>query len=512
VAGHALSRERGIGLGSPARSAGGPGAGRLLGPLLAAGALGLAGWIAWGGSGHPSAEIVQPASVVGRATPLSLRVDAGRAGLRSIDVRLEGGGAAGTLFSKQIPADGLFGSGVRSECLDLVLDGATAGVPEGEARVVVRASDWSAIGRLRGPGEILSIPVTVDLAAPAVTPVTTTSMAQRGGSAIVVYRVTPDAVRSGVEIGKRRFPGRTGAFADPTLAVALFSLPWDAEAPIQPQVYAEDAAGNRGRAAVILPVKERRFPEEKIEVTSTFMTVKIPELLERNGMKAPADPIEAYLAVNRDVRRKSEERLREIGRVTAPRFLFDGAFVQQPDTAVGSRFAERRHYFFGGKPIDEQTHLGTDLASVKLAPVVAAARGRVLWAGDLGIYGNAVVLDHGLGLETLYAHLTDAAVAPGQMVERGATLGRSGQTGLAGGDHLHYSTMIHGQHVDPVEWWDGKWFRDRIAPTLASAPAAPNVGDEPSDPDPAVATAARSGCAAGAATAAPGTVPKAAAP
>ncbi|MFM7141519.1 MAG: M23 family metallopeptidase, partial [Alphaproteobacteria bacterium] len=182
--------------------------------------------------------------------------------------------------------------------------------------------------------------------------------------------------------------------------------------------------------------------------------------------------------------------------------LFDGAFVQQPDTAVGSRFAERRHYFYSGKPIDEQTHLGTDLASVKLAPVVAAARGRVLWAGDLGIYGNAVVLDHGLGLETLYAHLTDTVVAPGQMVERGATLGRSGQTGLAGGDHLHYSTMIHGRHVDPVEWWDPKWFRDRIAPQLASAPAAAGAGDEASDPDPAEGGAAASGCPGGAAPAA----------
>lgn len=494
-----MKRDRGIGLGSSARPSGGPGAGRLLGTLVAALAAGLVGWVAWGGSGRPGAEVLQSAAIVGRATPLSLRIDAGRAGLRSVDVRLEGGGAAGTLLSREFPAEGPLGSGVRDECFDLVLDAGAAGVPEGEARIVVRASDWSALGRLRGPSEILSIPVTVDVAPPALTPVTVTSMGQRGGSAIVVYRVAPDAVRSGVEIGSRRFPGRTGAFADPALGVALFSLPWDAPTPIQPQVFAEDAAGNRARAAVALPVKERRFPEEKIEVTTTFMTVKIPELLERNGMKAPADPVEAYLAVNRDLRRRSEERLREIGRVSAPRFLFEGAFVQQPDTAVGSRFAERRHYSFGGKPIDEQTHLGTDLASVKLAPVVASARGRVLWAGDLGIYGNAVVLDHGLGLETLYAHLTDTAVAAGQVVEKGATLGRSGQTGLAGGDHLHYSTMIHGQHVDPVEWWDGKWFRDRIAPQLASAPAAPNLGDEPSDPDPAPAATSggRSGCGRG---------------
>lgn len=501
-----MSRDRGSGLGLVGPSRGPSGAGpRLAGPIVAALAAGLLGWLAWGGSGRPSAEVVRPATLVGRSTPFSVRIDAGRAGLRSVDVRLEGATGSRPLFSKEFPASGLLGSGLRSECLDLLLDGAGTGLPEGEARIVVRASDWSPLGRLRGASEVLSFPVTVDLAAPAVTPVTTTSMAQRGGSAIVVYRVAPDAVRSGVEIGGRRFPGRTGAFADPGLAVALFPVPWDATVPIQPQVWAEDAAGNRARAAVSLPVRERRFPEENIEVTTTFMTVKIPELLERNGMKAPADPVAAYLAVNRDLRGRSEERLREIGRVSAPRFLFEGAFVQQPDTAVGSRFAERRHYFFGGKPIDEQTHLGTDLASVKLAPVVAAARGRVLWAGDLGIYGNAVVLDHGLGLETLYAHLTDTAVAPGQMVERGATLGRSGQTGLAGGDHLHYSTMIHGHHVDPVEWWDGKWFRDRVAPHLASSPAAPGLSDEPSEPDPSAKAASTPGCSG-----VPGTPPPAA--
>jgi murein DD-endopeptidase MepM/ murein hydrolase activator NlpD len=486
-------RDRFSGLAGSARPGGGGSSpGRALALLLGAVGLGSLAFAAWAGSGKPRAEVVRPATVIGRQTPFSVRIDGGRAGLRSIIVRLEGAAGAGRLFEKEIPADGLLGSGVRSECLDMVLDGSTAGVAEGDARIVVLASDWSPLGRLRGPSEILSVPVTVDLTAPAATPVVSTSMAQRGGSAVVVYRVAAEAVRSGVEVGGKRFPGRTGFFADPTLAVALFAIPQDAEAPIQPQVYAEDAAGNRARAAIAMPIKERKFPSEQIEVTSTFLNVKIPELLERNGMKPPTDPVEAYLMVNRDLRKRTEEKLREIAQVSTPRLLFDGAFVQQPNTAVGSRFAERRHYSFGGRPIDEQTHLGTDLASTRLAPVIASNAGRVLWAGDLGIYGNAVVLDHGLGLESLYAHLTDTAVTPGQMVARGAVVGRSGQTGLAGGDHLHYSTMIDGIHVDPVEWWDGKWFRDRIAPQLAAAPVAGGALPDASDPDPAASTPA--GC------------------
>ena len=104
----------------------------------------------------------------------------------------------------------------------------------------------------------------------------------------------------------------------------------------------------------------------------------------------------------------------------------------------------------------------------------AANAGRVVHAGPIGIYGEVVVLDHGLGVFTLYGHLSSISVAAGATVARGDEVGRTGETGLAGGDHLHYSTMLHGIHVDPIEWWDAAWIRDRIAPRLAAhAVAAP---------------------------------------
>ena len=114
-------------------------------------------------------------------------------------------------------------------------------------------------------------------------------------------------------------------------------------------------------------------------------------------------------------------------------------------------------------------HLGFDLASTKLAPVPAANKGTVAFAGPLTIYGNAVVLDHGWGLMTLYGHLSTIGVKVGDAVDKEGELGRSGDTGLAVGDHLHYEVLVNGTSVTPVEFWDAKWIRDRFNGPLKAA-------------------------------------------
>ena len=132
-----------------------------------------------------------------------------------------------------------------------------------------------------------------------------------------------------------------------------------------------------------------------------------------------------------------------------------------------SKFAERRSYFVAGKKVSRATHYGYDLASTRAAPIPAANAGRVVYAGDLGIYGGCVLIDHGLGVASLYGHLSQIDVSPGDRVERGQSLGRSGATGLAGGDHLHFGILVGGTYVDPLEWWDPKWVASNIEQRLA---------------------------------------------
>jgi murein DD-endopeptidase MepM/ murein hydrolase activator NlpD len=128
---------------------------------------------------------------------------------------------------------------------------------------------------------------------------------------------------------------------------------------------------------------------------------------------------------------------------------------------------------YKGKQVDQQMHLGFDLSVVKNTPVPASNAGRVIFAEKLGIYGNCIVIDHGYGLQSIYGHLSEFAVKPGDMVSRSQIIGKSGATGLAGGDHLHYSMQVDGVQVNPIEWWDAHWIQDRILskvnPVMASA-------------------------------------------
>ena len=134
-----------------------------------------------------------------------------------------------------------------------------------------------------------------------------------------------------------------------------------------------------------------------------------------------------------------------------------------PNTQRRAGFAETRTYLYHGRPVDHQTHLGLDLASTEHAPVPAANAGRVVFAGWLVIYGNAVIVDHGYGLMSLYGHMSAISVKPGDVVAKGQQLGNSGSTGLAGGDHLHLEIFVQGKSVDPLEWLDEHWIRDNIA-------------------------------------------------
>jgi len=220
-----------------------------------------------------------------------------------------------------------------------------------------------------------------------------------------------------------------------------------------------------------------------------FLARKLPELLPDRGAVPPAQYPQAFLAVNRDQRRAAEQMKRQLATRTQVKPLWEGAFVQPRNTQVFSNFAETRAYRYAGREIDTQVHMGYDLASLKQSPVPAANSGTVVFAGPLTIYGNAVVLDHGLGLQTLYAHLSSLAVKDGDAVKKGQELGRTGSTGLAIGDHLHYEVLIHGISVTPLEWWDGKWIRDHIGKPLREAGIAMLQSDQPATDAPAAAPA-----------------------
>jgi murein DD-endopeptidase MepM/ murein hydrolase activator NlpD len=182
-------------------------------------------------------------------------------------------------------------------------------------------------------------------------------------------------------------------------------------------------------------------------------------------------PKDIFIKVNRDLRKENEEKIKNITQKSAASKLWNGVFTQLSNSKVEANFADARTYIYHQEAIDKAYHVGYDLSVTKHYPVEAANSGNVAFTGDLGIYGNTVIIDHGLGLFTLYSHLSSIDVKPGDAIKKQQIIGKTGDTGLAAGDHLHFGVYLDGVPVLPKEWWDEKWLRDNVYQKLQSSEA-----------------------------------------
>ena len=425
--------------------------------------VGSVGYLGWRQSVPGVRATVKAPRAIGHKSTIPLVVEAVRGHVARVEARV----LQGATSSVALTRDG--GLGPRAE-IPLAIDGAALGLREGAATLEIWSRDdyWRPL-RQRDR-VVASIPLAVDLTPPRIEVVSSTQYLAPGGVGVVVFRAS-DAARADVSVGSVAFPSFA---AGPQERVALIALPYDYVAGTPIKISAQDEAGNVAGRGVVAEILPRRFRHDRLEVRDAFLELKVPELLPQ---RPPSQPlIDGFLIVNRDLRRQAEEAKRGFAAKTADKPLWEGAFLQPRNTKVFSNFAETRTYVYRGREIDTQVHLGFDLASIKQAPVPAANKGTVVFVGPLSIYGNTVVLDHGWGLMTLYGHLSTIGVKVGDSVDREQELGRSGDTGLAGGDHLHYEVLVNGISVTPVEFWDPKWIRDRFNGPLKAAGLAVIAG------------------------------------
>jgi len=420
--------------------------------------VGSVSYLGWRQSVPPPTVASSPPRFLGHKTTVPMTVQAARGNVASVEIRV----VQGTKQAVVVKQDGKLGP--RAE-LPATLEVASLGLREGPATVEVRARDdfWRP---LKLPERVVATwPVTIDLTPPKIDVFASTGYYSPGGVSLVAFRVE-GATRSDVKLGDRVFPSFPMGDAARGARVALVALPYNYEGAAL-AISAVDEAGNVASRGIGGELKPRKFAHDRIEIKDSFLQAKMPELLPTHPPGAPL--VDAFLTVNREHRKQAEAHKRELGAKTADKPLWEGPFVQPRNTKVFANFAETRTYVYQGKEIDTQVHYGYDLASTKQSPVPAANKGVVVYAAPLSIYGNAVVLDHGLGLQTLYGHLSSIAVKVGDAVDKAQELGRTGATGLAIGDHLHYEVLVSGISVTPLEWWDAKWIRDRINKPLREA-------------------------------------------
>lgn len=340
-----------------------------------------------------------------------------------------------------------------------------SGLPEGAFDLEVKAYDASMAAFGKGNSTTKSWPMTLDSQSPRISVKTLPPGIRRGGSALIVYNVSEEVRATGVYVGKLFFPG----YRQPNGSyVCLFPFPYtETSTTYSPEIMAQDIAGNVTSSGLLVNAQGRVFREDIMKIDDKFLNFKADELTRIYPEGTTV--LDKYIYVNTKTRHDNDAVFMELGRKSADKFLWEGKFVRLPRSAVKANFGDFRTYKYGDLKIDEQTHSGLDLASVAQAEVPAANHGIVLYADYLGIYGNIVVIDHGLGLMTIYSHLSSFTVKPGDEVKTNQGIGHTGVTGLAGGDHVHFGFLVGGIPVQPLEWLDDNWVHNNITSRLANA-------------------------------------------
>jgi hypothetical protein len=419
--------------------------------VLAAGTAG----VLWIVSAHTSLAFDPPPASIGAATPVNVRI-VNKHGIRAVTARIEQDGQS-TVISRMTRTSVRFRFR-RPPALPEIYSftagkDSVPGLKEGKARLIVEAQS----NDLRALTDTVSADVEVILKPPTVSTDGFQHYINQGGSELAVLTPMGSWQEAGVRVGSavfRSFP----APGDSQQRISLFAYSWDTPPSTAPVVFARNSAGSEATARFWFKVFPKKFRARDLTIDDAFLE-KVDNQIEPGGS---GDLLTRFLKINGETRRANNKTLSDLRLKTADRFLWTKAFLQLANSQVESAFADIRTYVYKGKKVDQQVHLGFDLATVQHGPVLASNDGKVIWAAPLGIYGNCIVVDHGYGLQSIYGHLSEINVKEGEMVTRGQQMGKSGSTGLAGGDHLHFSMQVDGVQVNPIEWWDEHWINDHV--------------------------------------------------
>jgi hypothetical protein len=434
----------------------------LLVPLIVAG-----GFLVLRLEGHApqvAHDLAEP--FVGAPREIVLDITERGRGLQTIRVSVVQGGRETLLEELDFDGSMLWaGSGILTHRLPLNLDAHALSLEEGDALMRIEVRDYSWRNWWHGNLTVTEVPLLVDTRAPQIEVLSRQHYVNQGGGGAVVYRLTESCASHGVEVGGHFYPGFPAGGKDPKTMIAFFAVAYDQGPDTAVLASATDFAGNQTKMGFHCRIRAKSFRNDVLTISDAFISSRMVPLLAAAG-QSETDLTKVFLAVNRDMRQANYDQLTGLGKQTIPEKLWQGSFLRLPKSANRAQFADHRVYRYKGEVIDRQVHLGADLASVQQSPIPAANNGRVVFAEAVGIYGNTVVLDHGFGLFSLYAHLSAIKVQTGDKVDKGDTIGQTGVTGLAVGDHLHFGMMVHDTFVNPIEWWDDHWINDNILTKL----------------------------------------------
>ncbi len=335
-----------------------------------------------------------------------------------------------------------------------------------QARMHIETADASRWNMFKGNSAQKDVKIVIDAVRPSAFVLSNSYKITRGGSALVIFSATDDHLKDvaiHTSFGK---VFKAEPFYKEGYYAALIAWPVT-EKRFRAWVEASDLANNITKAHVPLYLEDYRYRRSNITLKERFLNGKIADLASQFDETANvSDPLERFRIINEDIRAKNEALIHKKSSEISDRLIRRWSvkpFHPLKNAKKVASFGDHRIYYYKGRKVSESYHLGIDLASVKMASVRASNPGRVVFAGYNGIYGNMPLIDHGLGLYTLYGHCSSLMVTEGDTVTRNETIAKTGKTGLALGDHLHFGVLVQGIEVRPVEWMDAHWIKDNVS-------------------------------------------------
>ena len=410
----------------------------------------------WFSGKHVDLKLAQPVTAIATETPVRVQADDPH-GVKSFSASVEQDGQTASVYkdatkSPQKTRIYSFTAGKKQ----------AAFLKEGPAKLIIEAKS----NDLRGSTAKFTQDIQVVLKPPTLVADGRQHYINQGGSELVMLDLGGSWTDAGVRVANYT----AGTFAMPgqpdnsNTRFSLFPYPWDVNPDTVPLAFARNGAGTEVTTSFWVKVFPKKFRESTIPLTDKNMQKVVGEL----DPEGTGSLVDRFVRLNREMRRENNQTIYNLRNNTEHRILWSGPFIPVKG-ARESYFADKRTYVYNGKAVDQQVHLGYDLAQTTNMPVKAANSGKVIYADRLGLFGNCVIIDHGYSLQSLYGHMSRLLVKVGDMVQKEQQIGVSGMTGMAFGDHVHFSMMVSGYQIDPKEWWDEHWIHDRILSKIGNA-------------------------------------------
>ena len=402
----------------------------------------------------PSIKFNQDISIIGKQKKLDITFSDQKSGLSRIYAEIIQDNKGQILAEENISI-----KGNKQKVLSLTIDTMALKLHDGPATIKFIAADHALLKN----ENLLSRPVTIDTVPLQIFPLNPVNHANQGGSCFITFHTSKPLASAGVYVDSNFTPGFTASINNKPTTVVYFSIPVNAtNAKTVIKAFARDTAGNESAISIPCLIKEKKFRADKMNLSDAFLQQKMPEFQIMVPSLRGKTLLDTFIYVNGQMRTENFRTIQSVCQKSSPTKLWDGTFLRMSNASPMALFGDKRTYVLGGKDIGESVHGGVDLASTMHAPIEAANNGIIVFAGALGIYGNAVIIDHGQGLFSIYGHMSSITVTTGKSVKKQEVIGYSGISGLAGGDHLHFGILCGGQFVNPQEWWDPHWINDNI--------------------------------------------------